>query len=178
MENNMLSDRLVIKDGKLMLLCVECGEDIGIYQSDRGRIKQFCEDCIKKHRREKDKRYYKKTNYWASEKMREYRRRTTHEKAQKEGYPIDKRYDIFNCIICNKDISDRSNTAKYCKECGDHIKDNFLRLGTGSLGSHIRTKKRKPDFDKEKKVVIREKRSVLTKGTSWFVNGKDFVRSE
>lgn len=68
----MLVDRLVEKNDKLVLLCSECNNEIGIYQANRGRTISFCEECIKKHRRERDKKYYEKTNYWSSPQYKAY----------------------------------------------------------------------------------------------------------
>jgi len=69
----MLENRLIMKGDKLHLLCSKCGDIIGIYQANRGRPIQFCDTCIKKHRREKDKKYYEKTDYWSSPQYKRYK---------------------------------------------------------------------------------------------------------
>ncbi|GAG80007.1 unnamed protein product, partial [marine sediment metagenome] len=58
-EKYLLKNRLILKEDKLFLICDECGNEIGAYQSNRGRTKSFCDDCLKKHRREKDKNYFR-----------------------------------------------------------------------------------------------------------------------
>lgn len=70
-EMKMLKNRLVIKNGKLILLCSECNNEIGAYR-EHGRIKTFCDDCLKKHNGKKNKKYCDRVNYWSSPQYKTY----------------------------------------------------------------------------------------------------------
>jgi len=92
--------------------CVECGE---LIINAKHTSKQFCDDCIKKHRHERLKVWKKKH----PDKCKEYQQLKNIRKVLRSGK--EPRTLITECILCGVDISNNPS-ALYCKECRPEIR--------------------------------------------------------
>ena len=90
-------------DGKR--LCLDCPKDI----SERHGRSERCFECAALRQAENISKW-KVKNPTSPEKQLEYRKR--HENRT----IVDKRKDIYECIICGEPIDDRHASAKYCLE--------------------------------------------------------------
>lgn len=158
--------RLMYDGNKLYLICSECRGEIGVYQANRGRLKQYCEKCIKKHIKERNKKRCKrlvKEGYWASEEMKKYRRERSWRIAEEQGIRIEHRAEIKNCVICGQDISMYPSVCKLCVHCREK---NLNDLGTTNASMHMRKiydhnkKEVVPDYDGELKFINTQKQKI------------------
>jgi len=130
----MLEGRLIQRGEKLILLCKQCKNEIGIYQSTFGMPKQYCNICIKKHRRKKDEEYYKKTNYWSTKQYREYRRK---KRAIKKFNGKPSFYYSQHIYRGNNGKTGKANFQRE-SEIVKKMKNNIFKFGNGVvLGNFI-----------------------------------------
>ena len=112
---------------------------------------------------------------------------------------------VILCQECGKEIENvKTWKEKLCKNCklikknkymNNYMKDyissnpelrkkriensairNAQRNGSSGIGPHLSKKGAIPDFERERKIIFKEKKRVFRRGCGWLSNGVDSIR--
>lgn len=129
--------------------CVECDE---LITNAKNIGKRFCDDCIKKHRALRLKRWKEKNPEKNPIYCIIYRRK----QSEIYGFRYEERTLITKCVICGQDIS---MYPAWCKRCMNCRENNLHDLGSFDFSQHMKrryddvVKTVIPDFEGERRAI-------------------------